>query len=112
MAWFRFNTGVISQPLSYTSVVHTSSRMLKALTIHWDAAPTTSENIVITLDSSLGAQYDTVIYMLDPSADSTTDVLLTDINMPIYPGDAVRVTFANTDANTIGIMILFSDWWA
>lgn len=109
MAWFRHRIRTDNLPLAYTSEAHTTQRMLKAVTMHWAAAPTTSENITVILDSEAGAEYDAVIYTLDASADSTTDVLLTDINLPIMVGDAIRITWANTDHITLGIQIILSD---
>ena len=109
MAWFRHRIRVVNQAVNYTSEVQNAQRTLRAVTMHWGAAPTTSENIVVQLDSEAGPEYDAVVYTLDPSADSTTDVLLTDINLPIMAGDAVRVTYANTDHNTLGIQVLLSD---
>ena len=112
MPWTRQPVQTLGQPIDHTTEAHRSPRMLKAITMHFDAATQTSENLVIMLDSAFGVIFDTVIYTLDPAADSTVDVLLTDINLPIYPGDAIRVTYANTPHTTIGIQILFSDWWA
>lgn len=112
MPWTRQPIDSGGQPIDYTTEAHRSPRMLKAITVHLDAAPTTSENLVITQDSGFGAQYDVAIYTLDLSLDSTVDILLTDINLPFYPGDSVRVTYANTDGAIIGIQILFSDWWS
>jgi hypothetical protein len=108
MAWFRNNVdgaGVID----YASGEHTSQSVLKALLIHWSAAPTTSESIVVTIESALGSAYNTIVYSLDPSIDGTLDVLVTDINLPVYPGDEFRVAYTNTDANTVGIQVFYSD---
>lgn len=112
MAWFQFNVDTGGQPLNYTSPQHTSARMLKAVTIHWALAPVTSENIVVSLDSGRSSRNDVVLYRLDPAEDSTTDVLLTDINLPFYASDAIRVTYANTDARTVGVQVFFSSGWA
>lgn len=80
-----------------------------SLTVHFSAAPTTSENLTITLDANAGTQYNTLIYSVDPSATSATDIVW-------YPdgwewmlegGDAVDVTFANTDANTVAAQLTF-----
>lgn len=79
---------------------------LIAVTLHFDAAPTTSENFTVTLDANAGAAYDTVLYSLDLSTGSTTDL----IYQPTYPlifegGDAIDVAYANTDTGTYGLQI-------
>lgn len=111
MPWTRQAVTSGGDPIAENAQAHRSPRMLKAITVHLNNAPTTSENIVIALNSGFGAEFDSVIYSRDLSIDSTVDVLLTDINLPFYPGDAVRTTYANTDGAVIGIQILFSDWW-
>lgn len=92
--------------ISDTMDVVTSARRLIGMTVHVDAAPTTSESFTVTLNSVLGADYDTVIYSLDLATDSTTDVLYTDFNLPLYPGDAITTAYTNTDANTIGVVFI------
>ena len=73
---------------------------VKALTLKFDAAPTTSENITLTIDSAHGAGFDTVIRTLDPSVTSATDVIFEDIEV-FANGDALTVTYTNTDGNSI-----------
>lgn len=72
------------------------------MTLHVSAAPTTSENFTVTLDSANGGNFDTVLYKIDLSAAATTDVFWTE-TFPLLPGDALRTSFANTDGRTIGI---------
>ena len=107
MPWYQFNVDTSGNPLNYTSPALTWPRLLKAITIHWTLAPTTNENIVVSLDSARSVRNDVVIYRLDPAEDSTTDVLLTDINLPTYPGDAIRVVYPNTDGRTVGLQVFF-----
>ena len=85
----------------------TSAQRLVGMTVHVDAAPTTSEDFTVTLNSSLGAQYDTILYSLDLSTGSTTDVLYTEFNLPLFPGDAVTTTYTNTDANTVAVVLIW-----
>jgi hypothetical protein len=84
----------------------TSHRQLRGFYAHLSAAPTTSENLTITLDSAAGSAYDVVVYKIDLSAASTTDVLYTDAKLPLMVGDAIRTTYTNTDARTIGITLI------
>jgi hypothetical protein len=79
---------------------------LVSVTCKFSAAPTTSENLTVTLDANAGAAYDVVIYTLNPSTGSTTSVLY----QPTYPlvfepGDKITVAFANTDTRTYGVQI-------
>lgn len=71
-----------------------------AVALTFDAAPTTSENITLTIDSSLGAAYDTVLRVVDPSVTSSTDIVIE--NLPLFAdGDKLLVTYTNTDGNSI-----------
>lgn len=79
---------------------------LVSITVHFSAAPTTSELLTATLNANAGAAYDTVIYSVNPSTGSTTDILFQP-NYPLYleGGDSIDVAFANTDTNTYGVQI-------
>lgn len=95
----------------------TSPLILKAIRVDWTkdrdpSAPTTSENIVFTIIDALGAEFNTTVYTLDPSNDSTTDVLLTDINVPTFPGDKIQATYANTDGNNVAIQVIYANRWS
>lgn len=77
-----------------------------SVTLNLDAAPTTSEIFTITLNSVAGSDYDTLLYSLNLSTGSTTDVLwFPDQPLWLQPGDAIDVAFANTDGNTYGVLI-------
>ena len=77
-----------------------------SVTLHFSAAPTTSENFTITLDANAGAAYDTLLYTLDLSTGSTVD-LLWQPDAPLYleGGDALDVAYTNTDTGTYGVQI-------
>jgi len=83
-----------------------SNRRLVAMTLHADAAPTTSETFTVTLLSVFGSAFDTVLYSLDLSGIGVTDIAKTDFDLPLIVGDALRVQYANTDANTFGIQLI------
>ena len=108
MSWFRHYIETANLPISYQGPEHTGERLLRAITISWDTAPTTNEDLTVTLDSDLGPAFDIEIYTVDPAADSLTAVLLTDINLPLFQGDAIDVDYANTDHRTVGIQIILS----
>lgn len=80
---------------------------LNHITIHFNAAPTTSENLTLTLNANDGAAYDTVLYSIDPSADSSTDVFWFPEKDVIFEnGDELDLAFTNTDTKTYGARIV------
>jgi hypothetical protein len=95
--------------IAFSQAVTETSR-LASVTVHFDAAPTTSENFVITLNSGDGAAYDTVLFSFDPSSDSTTDlVYLPDGEVYLLAGDALDVSYTNTDGVTYGLQVTLLD---
>ena len=89
-----------------TMPVVTSGRRLVGLLLHASAAPSTADVLYVNLNSNLGEEHDVLLYSLTLSTGSTTDILKTDFNLPLFEGDAIRVRFANTDANTFGIQLI------
>ena len=81
---------------------------LVSVSCAFNAAPTTSENFTVTLNSNAGAAYDILLYSLDPSAASTETLLWQpDEEVLLEGGDAIDVAFANTDARNYGAQITF-----
>ncbi|RUM43006.1 MAG: hypothetical protein DSY80_06255, partial [Desulfocapsa sp.] len=96
-------TGAAAIALSATAA---EQARLVGLTLHLDAAPTTSESLTITLDANAGAAYDTLLYSLDLSTGSTTDLLwLPDNDIFLETGDIIKVAYANTDTATYGAQL-------
>ncbi len=80
---------------------------LDAITIHLSAAPTTAGDLTVTLDAADGAAYDTVLFSLDPSEQSDTDVVyIPDQPLLCVSGDAIAVAYPNTDGRTYGLRII------
>lgn len=79
---------------------------LNSVTIKFSAAPTTAEDLTVTLDSAIGAAYDAVLYKVDPSVTSATSIVWQP-NAPLYlrPGDVVTLAYTNTDTRTWGATI-------
>ena len=82
---------------------------LDAVTVRLSADPTTSENLDVVLDTADGSDYDITLWSVDPSAStgSKTDFYF----VPVHPilcaaGDAITVSFPNTDAATYGVRIV------
>jgi|TARA_Y100000310_G_scaffold140352_2_gene139788 hypothetical protein len=90
-----------------TSTTIADNFRLVGITVNFDAAPTTSENLTVTLNANDGAAYDTVLFSIDPSATSATDIVyIPDKELIFESGDEIDVAFANTDTNTYGLRIV------
>ncbi len=96
-----------STAIASTTQAADQAQCFVSLTLNLSAAPTTSENFVITLDSRLGVTYDTVLYSQDLSVGSVTDLVLSqdDIDIVLFRGDALAVTWTNTDGRTWGMEV-------
>ena len=80
-----------------------------SLSIHFSAAPTTSQNVVVTLNPVDGAAYSTTLYKVDPSVGSLTDILFqTDAPLLCKNGDTITIAYTNTDARTYGARVILS----
>ena len=90
-----------------TSYAPSAAFWLDAITIHLSAAPTTAGDLTVTLDATDGAAYDTVLFSLDPSEQSDTDVVyIPDQPLLCVSGDAIAVAYPNTDGRTYGLRII------
>ena len=80
---------------------------LMSVTCHFSAAPTTSEDFTITLDALAGAEYDTLLYSVDPSVTSATDIIWFPDGWELMTtgGDVIDAAFANTDLVTYGVQV-------
>jgi len=77
-----------------------------SVSLNLNLAPTTAENFTVSLDAYDGVLYDVVLYALDLTTGATTD-LVWQPNEPFYAcsGDAIDVTWANTDGRTWGLLV-------
>ena len=77
-----------------------------SVSLNLNLAPTTAENFTVTLDAYDGINYDVVLYALNLVAGATTD-LVWQPTAPLYAcsGDAIDVTWANTDGRTWGLLV-------
>ena len=88
------------------SVAVTNLTRVASVTLHLSAAPTTSEDFEITLNANAGAVYDTLLYSLDLSSGSTADLVwYPDEDFLLETGDAIDITFANSDTRTYGLQV-------
>jgi len=77
------------------------------LTVHFDTAPTTSEDLVLTLNGVGWATYNAVLYRTDPSANTATDIVFVpDRDLFFEAGDSLVATYTNTDTRTYWIRIV------
>lgn len=95
-----------SSAISTTTSVSDNFK-LNSITVHFDSAPTTSEDLTVTIDANDGSEYDTVVFSTDPSEDSATDVVfIPDGELLLENGDEIQVDYTNTDGNTYGLRIV------
>jgi hypothetical protein len=81
---------------------------LVQVTVHFNSAPTTSQNITMTLDNITGSAYDTVLYSVNPSLSAATDIVyIPDGEFKFRSGDELAVAFTNTDTKTYGLSIYY-----
>ncbi len=73
---------------------------VKRINLTFDTAPTTSEDLTVTLDSGQGAAYDTVLYTVDPSVASVTNLTIEELP-GFMNGDALLIEYTNTDTRAI-----------
>jgi len=99
------STGAGAISKSYTPA---AAFWLHSVTLHLSAAPTTSQDFTITLNAADGVAYDTLLYSLDLSLSSVTDLVYTPDDGPLLceSGDAVDVAYLNTDEATYGLRIV------
>ena len=105
---FKINsTGAAAIAATGTVPVGYSYRLV-SVSCNLSAAPTTSENYTITLNALAGAAYDTLLYSVDPSVGSTSDIVWKpDEELILEGGDAINVVYTNTDTRTYGVQITF-----
>jgi hypothetical protein len=98
-------TGTAAINLSAPVPVSSTYRVMSVM-LHLNAAPTTSENFTVTLNSHHGAVYDTLQYTLDLSAAAVVDLVWQpDEEVELVGGDALDVAYTNTDVRTYGLVI-------
>lgn len=85
--------------------VPTAGILVVAL-VKFSAAPTESEDLQIIFKSKHGMDYDVLLYSVDPSIGSLTQIVwFPDLPVPISKNDRIQVLYDNTDERTIGVTI-------
>ena len=92
-----------------TSLAPAAHFKLLAVTVHFSAAPTTSESLTITLNANDGAAYDTTLVSTNPSLTAATDITYIPDggSLVCESGDAIDVAFTNTDTRTYGLRLVY-----
>jgi len=104
------DSGTGAAAIAKSSAAHTTAFLLHWVMVHFNAAPTTSENLTVIRNSVTAAAYDTVLCKVNPSVGALTDI----VYMPDHPllckaGDVIDVAFTNTDTKTYGVEICTED---
>jgi hypothetical protein len=98
-------TGTAAINLS-AAVPASSAYQVISLSVHFNAAPTTAEDLTVTLNSHHGMVYDVRLYTVDPSAGAVTDIFWQpDEEIDLVGGDALDVAYTNTDVRLYGAVI-------
>jgi hypothetical protein len=79
---------------------------LKEIRVKINTAPTSSENLTVTLDSNIGATHDITILSKDIVGLTTYNYLF-DPNRIYGPGDKIVLAYTNTDTRNIGIQLIY-----
>ena len=79
---------------------------LMSVTVKFSAAPTTSQALTLTLVSDLGAEYDVLLYTVDPAVGAVTSIVWwPDHELHLGPGDGLKIAYTNTDTRTYGVTV-------
>lgn len=94
-------SGALSETISYPQAFE-----LEEIRIKVGVAPTTAENLTITIDAAAGAAYDVVLAAI-PMAGVTSYRWADDTPSLLVPGDKIVIAWANTDTRTWGITYIY-----
>ena len=80
---------------------------LNSITVHFDVAPVTSEDLVVKLNGVDWASYDTILYQINPASSEATDIVFVpDRDLFFEAWDIITATYTNTDWRTYGLRIV------
>ncbi len=83
------------------------SKLLRRIALTFSMAPTTSENVTLTLAATHANRPDAVLYTRDPSAVAATSLVNTwEDGYWLGPEDELTLAYTNTDTHTIKAEIL------
>ena len=80
---------------------------LDSVTIHFDIAPTTVEDLTITVNAKDWSAFDTVLFRVNPQASSDTDIVfIPDEQLSFENWDEIDLAYTNTDGRTFWARIM------
>ncbi|OHB75595.1 MAG: hypothetical protein A2Z25_14615 [Planctomycetes bacterium RBG_16_55_9] len=74
--------------------------IIESVVLKFSSAPTTSENVTVSVVPLEGAAYTFALNTHDPSLLSETDVIVKP-DFQIKKGDTINITYTNTDVSSI-----------
>ncbi|MXV76389.1 hypothetical protein F4Z99_19220 [Candidatus Poribacteria bacterium] len=83
--------------------------ILEGIAVTWDAAPTTSENIRLSLElHGEGVSMEPLVVSFDPSDESATSWvhMIADCSIPLPVNTRAKVEYTNTDATLVKVGFL------
>ena len=105
---FKFNDTGTAALSHYAAVPPRQHYRLVSATLNLSAAPTTSENLTITLYAAAGGIYSTLLYSLDLAAGATADLVwMSDEELILEGNDQVAIEWVNSDTRNYGAQITF-----
>ena len=104
------NTTAIDQdyPTDISNVTNDFDFYLENITISFSEAPTTIGDLVLTLDSNSGSNYDVVLISIDPSQHPAVQDFVYTPDSPLLcvSGDQINISYPNTDSLTWGLRVV------
>lgn len=104
------NTTAIDQnyPTDIANVSNDFDFYLENITISFSAAPSTAGDLVITLDSNSGANYDVALISIDPSQHPAVQDFVYTPDSPLLcvSGDQINISYTNTNGLTWGLRVV------
>jgi hypothetical protein len=101
-----YDSATGSAAIAKSSAAHTTAFYLHWVSVHFNAAPTTSESLTVIRNSVTAAAYDTVLAKVNPSVGALTDIHISwDTPILCKAGDVIDVAYTNTDTKTYGVEI-------
>lgn len=105
----RACTATGAAAISTSCEPHDVGAIIERITLKLSAAASTSENVIVTLDSGSGAAYDVILVQFDPATlGGATFVWVPDYPLSLAFDDAIVITYTNTDTRTYGLSVWYT----
>jgi hypothetical protein len=101
---FQFTFGGDGLPMNVTTVTIGAFRKLTEVRVHSPTAPTTSENLTLTLISHRGTNYNQLLLTKDLATVTDYRVTKNDIEADLEPGDKLQAQYTNTDGQKVTLI--------